>query len=101
MATPAPRGCLFGIPESHYLYLDDNHGGFCLLCGAEAYGVEPDARRYPCEHCNARFVFGAQELLLMNRIEFLDPAETEEWNALTETQREQRYQAAGLAKGGK
>ena len=23
--------------------------GFCLACGAEAHGVEPDARRYVCE----------------------------------------------------
>jgi hypothetical protein len=23
--------------------------GFCTACGADAYGVEPDARRYECE----------------------------------------------------
>jgi len=23
--------------------------GFCIACGAEAYGVEPDARKYECE----------------------------------------------------
>ena len=38
--------------------------GFCLSCGAEAYGVEPDAREYVCESCGAARVFGAEELLL-------------------------------------
>jgi predicted RNA-binding Zn-ribbon protein involved in translation (DUF1610 family) len=39
--------------------------GFCLACGAEAYGVEPDARKYKCEDCGANKVYGAEELLLM------------------------------------
>ena len=43
----------------------DNHMGFCLACGAEAYGVEPDARNYTCESCGADKVYGAEELLLM------------------------------------
>jgi hypothetical protein len=38
--------------------------GFCTACGAEAYGVEPDARRYECEECGARAVYGAEELLI-------------------------------------
>jgi hypothetical protein len=48
--------------ERHATTLDDP--GFCLSCGNEAHGVEPDARRYLCEHCNARQVYGADELLL-------------------------------------
>ena len=39
--------------------------GFCTACGAEAEGVEPDARRYECESCGERAVFGAEELLMM------------------------------------
>ena len=39
--------------------------GFCLACGAEAYGVEPDARKYECEACGAKKVYGAEELLIM------------------------------------
>jgi predicted RNA-binding Zn-ribbon protein involved in translation (DUF1610 family) len=39
--------------------------GFCLACGAEAHGVEPDARKYLCENCGERRVFGAEELLMM------------------------------------
>lgn len=38
--------------------------GFCLLCGVEAGGVEPDATNYKCEACGADQVFGAEELLL-------------------------------------
>lgn len=38
--------------------------GFCIACGEEADGCEPDARGYPCECCGARKVYGAQELLL-------------------------------------
>ena len=39
--------------------------GFCLACGDEAYGVEPDARKYECESCGKEKVYGAEELLLM------------------------------------
>jgi hypothetical protein len=38
--------------------------GFCLVCGCEVDGVEPDARHYRCEACGADAVFGAEELLL-------------------------------------
>jgi len=39
--------------------------GFCLACGDEAYGVEPDARKYECASCGKDKVYGAEELLLM------------------------------------
>ena len=39
--------------------------GFCLACGDEACGVEPDARKYECESCGKDKVYGAEELLLM------------------------------------
>lgn len=38
--------------------------GFCIACGAEADGCEPDARNYECECCGKREVFGAAELLM-------------------------------------
>lgn len=38
--------------------------GFCLACGADAEGVEPDASRYTCEACEAPAVYGASELLI-------------------------------------
>jgi hypothetical protein len=42
--------------------LDDP--GFCICCGADAFGVEPDARKYECESCGEPRVYGAEELLL-------------------------------------
>lgn len=38
--------------------------GFCVACGEEAEGCEPDARNYKCEHCGKLEVFGAEELML-------------------------------------
>lgn len=43
--------------------LDDP--GFCTACGKCADGVEPDARKYVCEHCGSHAVYGAEELLIM------------------------------------
>ena len=34
--------------------------GFCVACGEEAEGCEPDARGYECESCGERKVYGAQ-----------------------------------------
>jgi hypothetical protein len=42
----------------------DDCRGFCLACGTEAFGVEPDARRYECESCGEPKVYGAEEILL-------------------------------------
>ncbi len=39
--------------------------GFCIACGEDAEGCEPDARNYECEHCGAHRVFGAEELLML------------------------------------
>lgn len=39
--------------------------GICLACGADADGCEPDARRYECEACGERQVYGAEELVMM------------------------------------
>lgn len=43
--------------------------GFCLSCGEEQGGVEPDARRYRCECCGKLQVYGAEELAVMGRVE--------------------------------
>ena len=39
--------------------------GFCIKCGEERDGCEPDARNYPCDAGCGNTVFGASELLLM------------------------------------
>jgi len=38
--------------------------GFCVACGEEADGCEPDASEYECEFCGAHEVYGAAELLM-------------------------------------
>jgi hypothetical protein len=42
----------------------DDGTGFCVACGEEAWGVEPDARGYECENCGEPKVYGAEEILL-------------------------------------
>ena len=42
--------------------LDDP--GFCLACGADAEGCEPDMRKGECEVCGEHAVYGAEELLM-------------------------------------
>lgn len=48
--------------ETRRLRTLDNPG-FCVACGAEAGSCEPDARRYECESCGERQVYGSSELL--------------------------------------
>lgn len=43
--------------------------GFCLNCGEEQDGCEPDAREYECEGCGAYKVYGAEEILMMGAYE--------------------------------
>lgn len=38
--------------------------GFCIACGHEQDGCEPDAREYTCESCDEPKVYGAQELMM-------------------------------------
>jgi len=45
---------------------DLSNPGFCLSCGAQADGVEPDARGYTCEECGEAKVYGAEEIILMS-----------------------------------
>ena len=62
----------FEISQEQYQSMADDSGGFCIGCGAEASGVEPDARNYKCEDCGQPSVFGIEELLIMGQIEFTD-----------------------------
>ena len=48
--------------ERQFTSLDNP--GFCLACGAEAEGCEPDAQQYECESCGAAAVYGAEEILI-------------------------------------
>lgn len=48
--------------ERRMTSLDDP--GFCIACGNEQGGCEPDARGYACEACGEKAVYGCEELLL-------------------------------------
>ncbi len=56
--------------------MEERSTGFCLACGAEAYGVEPDARKYTCESCNQPKVYGLEELVLMGLCKITSNEET-------------------------
>jgi hypothetical protein len=43
----------------------DSNPGFCTACGDDVEGVKLDARKYKCEACGKRAVYGADELLIM------------------------------------
>ena len=55
----------FEMTRNEYIEEREADGGRCLACGAEANGIEPDARNYSCETCGESEVFGLEELLLM------------------------------------
>ena len=52
---------VLGAVERQRTTLDNP--GFCIACGQDADGCEPDARRYECESCGERAVYGAEELM--------------------------------------
>jgi hypothetical protein len=47
-------------------FASDSSIGFCLACGAENEGIEPDAGKYTCLYCKAAKVYGVESLMLMN-----------------------------------
>lgn len=60
----------FEMSETEFVGFDNDNEGLCVFCGEPAYGVEPDARKYQCESCEKKGVYGMQELLLMGLIKF-------------------------------
>lgn len=48
--------------QRHMFSLDNP--GFCIDCGHEQEGCEPDMRKGECESCGEKSVYGAEELLL-------------------------------------
>lgn len=50
-------------------YMMEDNMGVCTECGNEQDCCEPDARRYTCEDCGSRSVYGMDELLCMGMIE--------------------------------
>jgi hypothetical protein len=63
------------ITEEDYHEMCKDSGGFCLKCGIEVYGIEPDARRYTCEECDTPNVYGIEELLMMGKLDITEAIE--------------------------
>lgn len=59
------------MTKDEYTESREDDGGRCLACGAEAYGVEPDAREYQCDACGENQVYGIEELLIMGAVELV------------------------------
>lgn len=64
----ARNGQVIEVPEAHISGCGLEDVGYCLECGAERYGTEPDARRYECDECGAKSVYGAEEILISGAI---------------------------------
>lgn len=56
------------MTSEEFITHSEDNGGFCVACGEEAYGVEPDARGYECECCGEMKVYGAEELMMLGFI---------------------------------
>jgi hypothetical protein len=55
---------------AEYQAASANYEGFCTTCKEITNSnVEPDARRYECESCGERTVYGIEEALLMQFID--------------------------------
>ena len=65
------------MEEAEYRHLTfSENPGFCLSCGIECDGVEPDARKYRCEDCGERTVYGLEELLVMGLVRLGEVAQS-------------------------
>ena len=56
------------LTEEEYRSFQNDYAGFCLACGVMQECCEPDARKYRCDNCGKSEVYGAEELLLMGRV---------------------------------
>jgi predicted RNA-binding Zn-ribbon protein involved in translation (DUF1610 family) len=68
--TMKTKNHVFKMSQNAYEAMSEEYGGYCVACGAEAYGVEPDARKYSCDACGEPAVYGVEELLLMGKVIF-------------------------------
>lgn len=57
------------ITLEQYEEAREDYLGYCIKCGAERDSCEPDARKYPCEECGEKAVYGADEFLVMGLVE--------------------------------
>lgn len=61
----------FEMSQDEFHEADEGSIGYCIRCGSDCDGCEPDARRYRCEACSKTSVYGTQELLIMGLVEIV------------------------------
>lgn len=61
---------MFTCSEEEFSEHQESYDGICLNCGEWSFGgCEPDARNYKCELCGERKVMGAEEALMMGKLD--------------------------------
>ncbi len=65
------------MTEDQYREHTNDYDGYCRICKeVTAFGgTEPDARKYPCETCNTKAVYGVEEALMRGWIEIVEESE--------------------------
>jgi rubrerythrin len=58
----------FECSTKEFAELKERNVGYCAICGTAHEGIEPDARNYKCDSCDAKQVFGLEELMIMGRV---------------------------------
>lgn len=59
----------FVVTQEEYESLSESYQGICLECGEVRDNCEPDAEKYECESCGELKVYGAEQMLIMGRLE--------------------------------
>jgi hypothetical protein len=59
------------LTDQDFRILSDDMSGFCLACGSDIEGCEPDMRNGKCEVCDEPKVFGLEELLMIGLVELV------------------------------
>lgn len=59
---------MFDLETIEEIIYGDNNVGFCIKCGCEMHGVEPDACKYECPDCKESAVYGAEMLVVMGYV---------------------------------
>ena len=61
------------ITEAEWLRCRESYEGYCTTCGEFTRDcTEPDAREYDCPACEQNTVYGAEEALFEELIEFTE-----------------------------
>jgi hypothetical protein len=58
------------MTEDEYASFSQNSTGVCIKCGEDASEIEPDAHEYKCQSCGSRSVYGIEELVIMDMVDF-------------------------------